>query len=127
MQDNKNQVDSQPDEGKGGAEDDTIQAMVTALLFRAGIAQPVQTIQAITDQGITNEIYLLRLHTGHRFIVRRYQWPWAEQDHDRARKEQHVHRLLVSAGVCEAAGYGGEGQSAPTLIIPTLLTEPDPR
>src|SRR5579883_2253697 len=99
MQDDKNQVDRQHDKGNAGAEDDALQAMIASLLRRAGITQPVSSIQAVRDQGITNHIYRLQLDDGDRFIVRRYRWPWAERDHDRLSKELYLHRALQQAGV----------------------------
>lgn len=42
---------------------------------------------------------LLTLHNGEHYVVRRYQWPWAERDHHRMYKEPALHRLLQRAGV----------------------------
>ncbi len=73
--------------------------LVAALLHQAGMTQPVQSIQAIANQGITNRLYLLTLQDEERFILRHYQWPWANREHLRLHKEQFLHALLRQAGV----------------------------
>jgi aminoglycoside phosphotransferase (APT) family kinase protein len=75
------------------------QELVAALLRQAGITRTVQSVQAITNKGITNQMSLLTLQDGERFIVRRYQWPWAGRDHHRLHKEQFLHSLLRQVGV----------------------------
>jgi len=73
--------------------------LVGALLHQAGMTQPVQSIQAIANQGITNRMSLLTLQDGARLIVRHYQWPWAHREHLRLHKEQFLHALLRQAGI----------------------------
>lgn len=75
------------------------QELVAALLRQAGIIRTVQSVQPITNKGITNQMSLLTLQDGDRFIVRRYQWPWADRDHSRRHKEPFLHALLQQAGV----------------------------
>jgi aminoglycoside phosphotransferase (APT) family kinase protein len=75
------------------------QEFVVALLRRAGITQTVLRVQAITGKGITNQMSLLTLQNGERFILRRYQWPWTDRDHNRLHKEKFLHRLLQRARV----------------------------
>ncbi len=75
------------------------QELVAALLHKAGITRPVQSVQANTNKGITNQMSLITLQDGERFIVRLYQWPWGSPDHRRLHKEQFLHSLLARAGV----------------------------
>jgi hypothetical protein len=75
------------------------QEFAVALLHRAGITQTVLSVQAITDKGITNQMSLLTLQNGERFILRRYRWPWTDRDHNRLHKEKFLHRLLQRADV----------------------------
>jgi aminoglycoside phosphotransferase (APT) family kinase protein len=86
-------------EGKRSMFKQDAQELVAALLRQAGITRTVQSVQAITNKGITNQMSLLTLQDGERFIVRRYQWPWADQDHHRLHKEPFLHALLQQAGV----------------------------
>lgn len=81
------------------AQEGDIEEIVAALLRQAGITGNVQSVQAITDKGITNQVSLISLQDGERFIVRRYQWPWAGRDLQRLHKEQFLHALLHRAGV----------------------------
>lgn len=73
--------------------------LVAALLRQAGITRTVQSVEAITNQGITNRMFLITFQDGERLIMRHYQWPWANREHHRLHKEPFLHALLRQAGV----------------------------
>ena len=73
--------------------------MAIALLRQAGLPLAIQQIQPLPANGITNHMALITLQDGARFVLRRYQWPWAGRDLNRPQKEQYLHALLLRAGV----------------------------
>jgi aminoglycoside phosphotransferase (APT) family kinase protein len=75
------------------------QEQLVALLRQAGIKQCVHDIQPIVNQGVTNQVSLVTLQDGARFILRQYQWPWEGPDLNRLPKERYVHALLQRLGV----------------------------
>jgi aminoglycoside phosphotransferase (APT) family kinase protein len=77
-----------------------IQEQVAAALLRqAGLTQGVQHIHPLTNHGITNQVALITLQDGSRFVLRQYRWPWDKRDLNRPQKEQYLHTLLHEAGV----------------------------
>jgi aminoglycoside phosphotransferase (APT) family kinase protein len=73
--------------------------LASALLHQAELTAAIQHIEPLANNGITNQMALITLQDGARFVLRQYQWPWQDRDLNRPEKEQHIHALLHQAGV----------------------------
>jgi len=65
----------------------------------AGIESSVATLEPLGGSGLTNRLWLVSLRDARRFVLRKYQWPYAEPDLDRGAKEAYLHHLLARRGV----------------------------
>lgn len=74
--------------------------LVDALLEAAGLAGP-WVVDSIPTIGWVNSNTIIRLGSGRRVVVRRYEWPFVgeEQLFDRRAKEAWLHPRLAEAGV----------------------------
>jgi aminoglycoside phosphotransferase (APT) family kinase protein len=110
--------------------------LAAALLHQAQLTPAIQHIEPLTNNGITNQMALITLQDGARFVLRQYRWPWQDHDLNRPTKEQYIHALLREAGVPVPAILAHvelEGQSAVLMeyahgshlgdIAPTLPEE----
>jgi aminoglycoside phosphotransferase (APT) family kinase protein len=73
--------------------------LASALLHQAELTTAIHHIEPLTKNGITNQMALITLQDGARFVLRQYQWPWQDRDLHRPEKEQYIHPLLHQAGV----------------------------
>jgi aminoglycoside phosphotransferase (APT) family kinase protein len=89
--------------------------LAEALLQQAELTPAIEYIEPLTSNGITNQMALITLEDGARFVLRQYQWPWQDRDLNRPEKEQYIEALLHQAGVPVPAILGHvelAGQSA---------------